>query len=452
MKTSGLQTLCLLLLVAALPLPGAELPVTDTDPDSAVAESNARLEEIARYREQLAELESQFGPYDGALEETLAGLTDALIELGEFEEAQTLLGRRLQLSRTQSGPANDQQMPVLKDLIGNSIRLGRWRDVTDQFQFIQWLNTQVESNPLASFNAMNDVAKWQMAAVYLEEPRLRIHNFLDARQLQREIVYRAEDVWGEDSLELIPWLYAQALNQYRLYGFVTSRDELGYAAFRDIQIPENMSKDAYLRKGLNIMKRIRKLAGQMGDAEADALAMLYEADFQTLMHLGTGMRLYRDARDQLLAAGLDAARVNAFFATPKVIPVGRYFFDLDSLQQFERQAMAGHVPHSVEQEITLDLGTFTAWNESLPGTPMPELPEWVADLRPDFDEVTLVIDIDSRGIARNPKTLWAEPDTGRLKRNAKDAMKELHFRPVLGQRRTRRVNDVLIHYRYPAMN
>ena len=214
--------------------PGADNPSIEAA-DSAVEASNELLEVVNRYREQIADLESQYGPYDSTLQEPLRALTDVLIEAGEYGEAGPLLSRRLQLLRTQAGPANAEQIPVLEELIANSIHLGEWRDVTDQFEYIRWLSSQAGRSNVELIQAMDDIAQWQLATVYLENPRRRTDNFLDSRQLQREIVFLAEETYGEDSPELIPWLYRQAVNQFRLFSFIIAEDELGYDAYEDIQ-------------------------------------------------------------------------------------------------------------------------------------------------------------------------------------------------------------------------
>ena len=428
--------------------PAVEDPAVETA-DSVVQASNELLEVTNRYREQIADLESEYGPYDSALQEPLTALTDILIEAGEYEEAGPLLSRRLQLLRTQSGPANAEQIPILEELIANSIRLGEWRDVTDQFEYIRWLASQAGRSNVELLQAMDDIAQWQLATVYLGHPRRRTDNFLDSRQLQREIVFLAEETYGEDSPELIPWLYRQAVNQFRLFSFIIAEDELGYDAYEDIQKLEATKPEDYLRRGLNIIKRISDMVETMDNREATAMAKIYEADFQTLLKLGNGRRLYREARDQLLEAGLDSARVEKFFATPAVLPMNEMFLSFDELDAYlgQQRTIEINVP---DEEVQVQMGIFTAWNESLPAAWIPPLPAMAQVLSPQFYEVDLLFDINSRGLASNPRVLRAEPDTNRLRRDARDAVKAMQFRPRLDGDRTSRVEEVTMRFRYPA--
>jgi hypothetical protein len=101
-------------------------------------------------------------------------------------------------------------------------------------------------------------------------------------------------------------------------------------------------------------------------------------------------------------------------------------------------------------EVQLQLGVFTAWNESLPATWMPPLPGLAASLNTEFYEVDMVFNINSRGDASNPRILRAAPDTNRLRRDARDGVKEIQFRPRLTENRPRRVKDVVLRYRYPS--
>ena len=107
-------------------------------------------QQIAAYREQVAEMGSEFGPYDQRLLESLQGLTDALIEAGDYAEAGSVIGRRLQLLRRIDGPENPNQLPVIAELINNHIRQQDWRSVTEQFETVYWLRSQDENTDTAT--------------------------------------------------------------------------------------------------------------------------------------------------------------------------------------------------------------------------------------------------------------------------------------------------------------
>ena len=106
----------------------------------------------------------------------------------------------------------------------------------------------------------------------------------------------------------------------------------------DILVRERRQPGNYLREGLNIVKRIRKITEATGNAEAQAMAMIYDADFQMLLGLGTAAKLYRSAKEKLNEAGISEERVEAFFARPVVLPETQFYTSLD-------QALASQIEY-----------------------------------------------------------------------------------------------------------
>ena len=445
-------SLCNPLLLALLLLLAEPTLSQDGDPDSGspVQISNQQQEQIALYRQQLAEMEGELGPYDGALVEVLSSLADALIDAGDFDEAQLLLNRRLQLLRTLAGPENPAQLPVLEEMIANNIRRGEWQDVTRHFEFTSWIMEQDEEADLENrLTARNDVAQWLLMSVSLDDPRNRIRNFMDALEIQGRIVFDMEDQVGKDSTALIPWLYRHALNQYRTYAFLQAEDELGYDAYQEMQ-RGYLADDDYQRRGLNIVKRIRDIVEQGDDLEAQAMALIYDADFQALADLGTATSRYRQAIGKLLEAGIAQSQVDAFFATPMVLPVDRYFTRLSDMQDWAAQFAVPDEAFGELEEGTLNLGRFDSWNESLPFARMPGAPAAAGDLAIDLRQVDLRFRIDSRGKISAPKVIAADPDETRVRRDAMDAVRKMQLRPRILDGRGRRAGVAVLRYRYPA--
>ena len=73
------------------------------DAPVAVVESNALATDIANYEEQLADLESQFGPYHRSLLEPLQSLSELAQQEGNFDRVAELHNRQLQVMRTVLG-------------------------------------------------------------------------------------------------------------------------------------------------------------------------------------------------------------------------------------------------------------------------------------------------------------------------------------------------------------
>ncbi|MDP6416623.1 MAG: hypothetical protein QGG54_16565 [Gammaproteobacteria bacterium] len=107
--------------------------------------------------------------------------------------------------------------------------------VTEGFELIAVPHTQnFDVDATTRLASLRGLRAWHQAAIYAEDLLRRITHFLESREIQKVIVSRAEREFGEDSVELIPWLYGYAVDQHRVMAFLSSADELGHAARRDL--------------------------------------------------------------------------------------------------------------------------------------------------------------------------------------------------------------------------
>ncbi len=428
----------------------ADGPTADEQANNSSLQQSIQLrEQIDQLNSRLADLESEFGPFDFRLLEPLQDLTAIQLEIGNFEQAGSILERRLQLIRTIEGPASLQQLPVVRELISNDIRLSDWESVSDRFEFIQSLYGQdTELDPETALRVRNDVALWNLANVYLLEPLRRIRAFRQAREVIRENTSFAEDRYGEDSMQLIDWLYQSAVLQYQLIAVLLADDELGVYARDDILLAEGRSAESYQREALNLVKRIRDIAAASGDLEAEAMAMTYEADFQMLLDLGTAARLYRQAMDKFVEAGLDEDRVAAFFQRPVALPVAKFYSRLEDAVRVQDEAGFAVLPTGDAEPPAMHLGTFVAWSESLPILARPDLPDAAAELdsQLEFYEISMEFTLNSRGTTRNPDIKDSTTDFARVRRDARQALRDIQFRPFFEEGRWRRTGELSIRY------
>lgn len=444
------KTICLYLAVVSPVTAQAPEEPVDPEPFSSALQESIRLqEEIDRYNSQIADLESELGPFDQNLLESLQGLSGALIDALDFEEANRVLERRLQLIRTLEGPASTSQLPVIEEAIANDIRRQDWDSITDRFEFIFWLKSQAQDIDTAGqLEARELVLLWHLTAVSLDAPVDRIRHLQEAREHLRQGLGLAEDTFAEDSLDLAHWYYREALLKYQVASFLVSEDELGYYAVQDIAQIEARGPSDFMREGLNTVKRIRDIMELRGDPEAEAMAMIYEADFQMIMDLGTAARLYREAMDKLLEAGISSQQIDAFFERPISLPVPQLHTSLaDAVAAHDAM---GFVAATEEGGMT-DLGRFVAWNESLPFTRRPAIPAaaiTAADYIP-LHEIVLEFDLNSRGTTRNPTIIESSTDSARVRNEAREAIRDMRFRPRFEDRRWRRMEDLRITYAVP---
>lgn len=440
----------LLLLHWQISFAADSLPIEEEAEESALATSIEFEQQRLQLTNQIESLQSEYGLYDYRQLEPLQDLTAVLIEAGEFEEAGNILNQHLQLLRTLEGPANLNQLSVVAESIRNDIRRQNWQPVTERFEFLRWLHGQnPDIETAALLGAMKDSSAWHLAAVYFDSPRNRVRHFSISREIQRDMLSIAESEFGSDSEALIPWLYDAALELTRVVAFLRSEDELGGAARQRIYGLEGRSQKSYLLQAYGIVKRIRKIADAGDNLETQAMAMIYVADFQMLRGLGTSVRVYRDAGEKLKQAGVNQNLIDDFFARPIVLPVNQFHRSIE--EALAQQAEQGYrtEPGDENADELVHMGDFIAWNESLPFTRRPAMPALAAGAIEELNIVQLVFSINSRGKTLNAKAQEAEPDTARVKRDARDAAGDMLFRPRFVQGKRRRVEDVTMRYLYP---
>lgn len=200
-------------------------------------------------------------------------------------------------------------------------------------------------------------------------------------------------------------------------------------------------------EGLGLIKQIREILSSADDPEAEAMAIVYEADFQLLLDRGSAARSYREAMDQLAAAGVNEDRIAEFFSRPSALPEPEFHTRLEVA--LSAQDQRGYDVSSAPDRI--NLGTFVAWNESLASAQRPALPTAalaVADEVP-MAEFDIQFRLNSRGEARNRKILDANTDNSRLRSDARDALELIRFRPQFDGDRRIATDELQITYRIP---
>ena len=418
--------------------------------DSSALELSIQFtEQVALFEKRISSLKSEFGPLDRSLIEPLEALSTLIIEAGLFEKADLLINQRLQLIRVAEGPESLSLLGTLADLLENNIRLKNWDEVTENFENINFLYSRnSQADPSSMLNSLHATRSWHLTALYVDEPRNRIDHFQDSRELLQQIRRLAEDNFAEDSPQHIPWLYQDAAEQYLIASIISSEDELGVKA-RDIILRREMgSREAYLREGLNTVKRIGEIIETMNNAEAEAMAMIYEADFLMLQQNGTAGRKYRSAMDKLAEAGIEQERIDAFFLRPVVLPVSEFYFSLaDAIAA--QDADGYKISFDEDKQEAVHMGTYVAWSESVPYAEQPELPKLAASLATELRSVDVKFTIWQRGNTRTPSAQRSNPDTVRIRRDAQDAIKNMQFRPRFVDRRWKRLRGVTMNYQYP---
>lgn len=404
--------------------------------DSAVSIINRINDQTSALREQLSSLESEYGPYHQDLLAPLRDLTSLQVELGNLDEAVRLLNRRLQIRRVVYSPTNLSQLDSIFELISIEIRQKKWQSVTALYEFIEWLainnpNSEVEQR----LNLLKQVSSWRIAAIYLDINENREAHLLQLEEIVDRIVTLARVEYGENSPLLAPWLYVKAKERLLRHSYRVENGEprLGGG---------NFTHQAYL-----LVKEIREIIDATGDPEAQAMAMVFEADFLKFYTSSVwSNRKYREARQKFLESGIPVKKVSGFFNTPTIIPMHQLHLSIASAVT-EQQPIVREIELDDKSMQTVSFMYFLALEESHPFLPRPEMPNEIANAEQDLNSVLIQMDIPSS--LNKITVLDSIPDKLDVRSHAKLAASQLVFRPIPSGRMRQARRTVTVLYRYP---
>ena len=347
-------------------------------PSAAIAAEAAEAERlVGEYEGRVGELESEYGLYHESLLEPLARLAELSRDSGDLERAAEVLGRQLQVTRALYGFHHEGIAPLLRQLATVAQERGDWEGVAEQLGHLRALaagNSGDAPNP-ALLQAMNEQLHWHLARLALDADDRRGRRFMAAYRLADDLLDAAEDLYGEGSPQLTPWLYQRALSAYRLVELLNSNQgglgsdtldrlvrregatrlsllngsgryaRFGFGAsglgshYIPVVEPGERLGEAYLRDGLKAMKDIAEIyegggdgsggdsgdGSDSGDKEALAMALIYEGDYHLLMTRGIAFRRYRDGMEMLRQVGIPEADIARYFSRPVPIPVPHFY-------------------------------------------------------------------------------------------------------------------------------
>jgi hypothetical protein len=406
--------------------------------DSALNVTNRINDEITALREQLSALESEYGSYHQALLAPLRDLTSLQVELGNLDDAVRLLNRRLQIRRVIYSPTNLSQLDSIFELISIEIRQQNWQSVTALYEFVEWLainnpNSEAEQR----LNLLKRVSSWRIAAIYLDINDNREEHLLQLEEIVDRIVSLARVEYGDNSPLLAPWLYLKA--KERLLRHSYRRFPNGESGRLGVV---NFTHQAYL-----LVKEIREIIEATGDPEAQAMAMVFEADFLKFYTSDVWSdRLYREARQKFLELGIPEQKVSGFFDAPTIIPMRQLHLSIASAMT-EQQPIVREIEFDDKSAQTVNIIYFLALEESHPFLPRPEMPDEIANAEENLNSVLIQIDIPS--YLNEIAVLNSIPDALHVRSHARFAASQLVFRPIPSGRWRQAKRTVTVLYRYP---
>ncbi len=444
---------------------------------SRLSQSQAVLAEQARIENLMADIESNYGPYDARLLEPLESLAELYSSSEEFTALEAVYSRQLQIMRADKGLDHPDNIPIVRLILKNQIQLEQWSDVSDSLAHLRYLrSTNDDSSSDSLVAAIIEQADWLMARVYVDEPRYRARNLLEVRELFEDVEDLVEEQYGENSLEMVPVLYRQALIQYQLVAFLNSENSLGSETIDRLVQEDGIGRlqlgsvrggifstgligngynipvvdggsligEAYLREGLSKIDDIRDIFEVLDNKEALAMANIAYGDFQILLGRSSGAKSYVEAQELLLSASVSGQNIDEYFQYPHIIPMESLplTFDQALAEKNERLALGESIASDA-----IYLGEFVALEESAAIVEMSEAVRSFGFIEPS-SVVDLKFNISSRGSTSSVRVIDAQPNQGHVRRSAIEAVRRMQFRPIFDGRRTKRVRSATIRYRF----
>lgn len=335
------------------------------------------LERLDATEAGLEILETQFGPSDPRLAETLEQLADRYIALLQFDAAHAVLDRATQISRLADGLFTPQQLPLLQKKIANYANRGDWSNANTHAEHLLWLYRG--KTPLSDdlVGQLLGLAHLHLRGVVEDALQQQSYHFRQALESNRLALLVANAVWGEQDSRVVAVIY-QLLKQHHLQSVAIERGgQTGYA-LREMAPGTRWvyDKDAMRRvhyfAGMGLLQQMRAVfsAQAVPDREAVAMVDLYLADWQVLfIRKEDALANYLYAYQGLLEAGVASELVNRFLAVPEVLPIAEFFGSIETALAARTNGRHTAAANATQgNSLTLQ---FAEWSHSFPNVQAP---------------------------------------------------------------------------------
>ncbi len=342
-----------------------------------VQENLAAIAALDRARALLEESETELGRYSQELIEPIEQLANQLMALNQFQEADNMLDRAVQITRINNGLHTPAQLNLIRKRIDNFTNRGDWDEAREQMEYLftYYLRVPILLNEslLGDFSSLADQhIRGATADSEIEQGR----HLSRVYQLNWAMISTARKLYGDKSPELVPYLYRQV---QLLYTFKKGRDDGGRARTnanyyytldgRTFGWPRITTKNRFYQQGLELLAEIRDIYSTQNESESERLAMsaLYIGDwFMLFDHADLAVESYESVYSSLLTSGVDQSRANAFFSVPRILPLQRFYTSVvEALQEMdfvdESELAASEEDVSLRHALNLD-----EWSEDYP--------------------------------------------------------------------------------------
>lgn len=424
--------------------------------------------DVEALEERIANIEGSHGPFDRQLLEPLEALVRIYIENGNYNSAVPLLEQQLQILRISDGLYSVAQIPLIELQLDIAARNEDWRKSSDALEYLAWLyQRDTTLTPHEKLTGMGTLSAWHLRALGKDAQEREAFHLVKMAQIDERISDIAEQLYGEDSIEIAPYLYNQALTDAYMALAIT----LTYATSQElILLTEGISNRPGLQGGLystNLrtaadlearygskastvidrsfknnmrdssekLQRLRDLYAEAGDIEAEAMALMYLGDSTLIRQqfekragsfagirrgtssAGTATSFYRDALALFAEAGVEQALIDTFTSCPVLLPLGEFYTSIE--------AASKHCQQLDNAENIIDLGEYNLLSTIIPGI------HSTSSVGEKHITATVRFDVLANGQVRRRNIISIEPDDTASRVKVRKLLEISQFRPAL---------------------
>ena len=324
------------------------------------------LDELALSRALLDGQQDRFGLMDSRLVEPLEQLADQLMLLGRFDEAHVLLDRAMQIARVEDGLYTEIQRPLLRKKIENFANRGNWDSAKEGMEHLLWLytNKSLRIDQLLIEDLL-ELSRLHLRAFSEDNSFWQGYHFEQSSRIRWLAIGVARSVWGKTDERLVPLIYEQ-LRQFHLQsvalwrGGATSYSLRRIAPGLDIMRNRSDVNESFYLSGLGLLDNLFLIYAESESPDPEAIAMTLYSKPQV------AIEAYRQAYQELLAAGVDATLANEFFNQPMVIPETEFYASLEVAVAAQRNRMVTVGDGNSDAYLS-----FSEWSAALPNVRSP---------------------------------------------------------------------------------
>ncbi|MBI1732820.1 MAG: hypothetical protein HYR49_08650 [Gammaproteobacteria bacterium] len=192
-------------------------PPAGADNRAPSATSVELLSIAEQYEQQIARLESDYGPYDGRLGEQLLSQGRVYQQLQDHTRAVDSLKRAFHIKRVNDGLQDLGQVPLLHDIIESQIALRDWAEVDQNFDQMLWIyRRNYAEGDQELLNVYDEVGRWKIQAYRDGLLKDKAYGTVsEAADLFSRTIKLTEQRYGENDPRLVELRYGHALASYQ---------------------------------------------------------------------------------------------------------------------------------------------------------------------------------------------------------------------------------------------